>query len=361
MKKVLFETHHLYYLPNFLPVIKELKNRGDYIIHLSMPKRKIVGEEKTLNKACSDLNLIFLSGENENERIKKIIREAYDIIIVGNVGQLKQIVLPNTLAVMVYHGIGLKQSYYRDIDERIDIRSVESKERLIELEGQGHNNLVLTGFTKLDRLYSINKNTVKLIKQDLNLNTNKKTILYAPSFYPTSIEKLCSQLSILSRDYNIIIKLHSFSWEQKRFLYQSIMCIELAEKFDGIKLLSKDIYDILYYYIIADILISDISSTIFEFLPLNKPIIQAECFSLRLKHKIFHHRFLRKLDIQRMQNIDFAYKIQDPADLIGRIQFALDYPDEMSSLRKIAHEQYLYKKDGKASLRLVNAIEEKIK
>ena len=36
MIKVLFETHHLYYLPNFLPIVDEFKNRGNYDIYFSM-------------------------------------------------------------------------------------------------------------------------------------------------------------------------------------------------------------------------------------------------------------------------------------------------------------------------------------
>ena len=53
---------------------------------------------------------------------------------------------------MVYHGIGLKQTYYRDITDRIDIRVVESKERYDILQKQGQKNLVLTGYSKCDPL-----------------------------------------------------------------------------------------------------------------------------------------------------------------------------------------------------------------
>ena len=51
---------------------------------------------------------------------------------------------------MVYHGIGLKNSYYNDIDARIDMRAVESKPRLEELKTQGHKNLILTGLIPED-------------------------------------------------------------------------------------------------------------------------------------------------------------------------------------------------------------------
>ena len=71
------------------------------------------------------------------------------------------------ITVMIYHGIGLKQSYYNDIDPRIDLRSVESESRLEELKSYGHDNLVLTGFTKCDPL--INQNHKKERNYKLNI------------------------------------------------------------------------------------------------------------------------------------------------------------------------------------------------
>ena len=66
------------------------------------------------------------------------------------------------------------------------------------------------------------------------------------------------------------------------------------------------------------------------------------------------------MDVDRMLDLDFAYTISDSSELYSRVQFALDYPDEMCSIREKAMRSYLYKFDGKASFRLVNAIEQKI-
>ena len=355
---MLFETHHLYYWPNFLPVLQELKKRQNYIIHVSMPRRLSLIQQHILEDLCNRINISFITSKSEQNRINKILKEAYDVIIVGNVGQLHKIILPEAIAVMVYHGIGLKQSYYTDIDDRINIRAVESLDRINELKGHGHKNLVLTGFTKLDRLHNISNESTKIIEQDLELNSNKKTVLYAPSFYPTSIEKISPFLSDLSQDHNIIIKLHAFSWEQKKYHYQNLLCAELSRDNKDIYLLPNEAFDIIPYYLIADILITDISSTMFEYLPLNRPIIQAECYSLKLKHKILRRRFWKKMDIKRQENIDFTYKIFDPENLMSRVYYALDNIDEMSENRKNACQQYLYNNDGSASLRLVDAIEE---
>ena len=131
---------------------------------------------------------------------------------------------------MVYHGIGLKNSYYTDIDDRVNLRAIESLDRFNELKDQGHKNLILTGFTKLDRLFTIDEKEIAILKNKLKINDSKKTILYAPSFYPTSVEKIGLQLPLLSKYFNVIIKLHGFSWEQKRYLYQSEFCEKLSRE-----------------------------------------------------------------------------------------------------------------------------------
>ena len=158
MIKVLFETHHLYYLPNFLPVFDELKNRGKYDIYFSMPQQINKRERDIFSLACKNLGLNIIDAEDEELRIKKILNSNFRVILVANVGHVAKIASDNALTVMIYHGIGLKQSYYNDIDDRIDIRSVESESRYEKLLLQSNSvNLALTGFTKIDPLYTSNE------------------------------------------------------------------------------------------------------------------------------------------------------------------------------------------------------------
>ena len=357
LKKVLFETHHLYYWPNFRPIIDEMILRKNYDIEVSMPHRGLSIEHTILNNECTKLSIPFINAETESERINKIRKKVFDIVIVGNVGKLNTIVNDKTLAIMVYHGIGLKQSYYNDSTDRINLRAIESLERFTELKNKGHKNIILTGFTKLDRLFTLTEADIRSCKKDIHLDKRKKTILYAPSFYPTSIEEISTQLPLICQYYNIIVKLHGFSWEQKRYKYQSSLFTKLERKHPNINLIPNENFDIIPYYKTADLLVSDISSTMFEFLPLNKPIIQAECYTLRLKHRIFPHRFWKRLDLKRLEDIDFTYKIQSARDLFSRVYYALNNVEEMQSHRKKASEFYLYKNDGKASSRLLNALE----
>ncbi|MBC8346403.1 MAG: CDP-glycerol glycerophosphotransferase family protein [Candidatus Marinimicrobia bacterium] len=359
MTKVLFENHHLYYLPNFIPIIEEMRRRGEYEIVASIPSIMHEKEKDIFHSACRKLNIDIVSELDEESRIRLLREEAFDVVVVGNVGQLNPIVHDYSLAVMVYHGIGLKQSYYNDIDERIDLRSVESEPRLIELESHGHKNLVLTGFTKCDPLASsIGSKEVEL--ENIGLNRDRKTVLYAPSFYPSSLDELAPILGKVSFEINIIIKLHNFSWYQDRYIYQSQVMQNLVNEFPNIYLAPPEDYNIIPYYSLADLLVSDISSTMFEFLYLNRPIIMAECVTLRLKHRIFKKRFLKKMDMERMEDVDFGFRFENPEDLPALVYHALEYPLDLESERLRAQKDFLYKVDGLSSVRLVDAIETKL-
>ncbi len=354
MYTVLFECHHLYYLPNFIPVIQEMKKREKYNLSISIPFNSNNREKNIFIDTVKSLGIKLIEAESEKQRLIKIKKKNFDIIIVGNVGQLNKITNKDTIAVMVYHGIGLKQSYYIDTDSRIDIRAVESLPRLDELKKNRHDNLVLTGFTKCDPLKN-KRSPIDLEK--LKFSRKKKTMLYAPSFYPSSIEKILPYLPELAKDINIIIKLHDFSWHKKRYSHQSEEMLKIEREYPNIFLVPAEDYNIIPFYRLADILLSDISSTIFEFLYLNKPIIIADFYTLRLKHRFFKKIFFKKIDMKRMKGIDFADRVKDPENLQKILSETIHDPSKYKQQRKKAQKEYLYKTDGKASWRLVNNIE----
>ena len=359
MITTLFESHRVYYLPNFFPIIREMKNREGYEIYASIPLTMPLEEREIFTDICRENNILTITAINEKTRVKKLREKNFQLIIVGNVGKIERIAGPSALTVMVYHGIGLKQTYYHDIVDRINLRAVESEDRYEILQEQGQTNLILTGYSKCDPLIEYDKSQVDILKQ-LGLDPKKKTVLYAPSFYPSSIEKISPELAQFSNEFNLIIKLHNFSWFQKRYQYQSVLIRTVTDNLKNSFLAQPFDIDVIPYMLASDLLISDISSTIFEFLPLDRPIIMAECFSIRLKHRIFKRRFKRKLDLDRFDAIDFVYRINDPVQLNGLLYHAIEYPNEMSQLRIDACERYLYKTDGKVSSRLLDAIEKEL-
>lgn len=359
MISVLFETHHLYYFPNFLPIIDEMKRRGNYSLSISIPKTINDRERFNLKKVSKKENIEFIDGSNEKNRQNELQKRKFDVVVVGVPGMLEKVASKNTLAIMVYHGIGLKQSYYKDISSRINIRAIESEIRYKELKSKGEKNLLLTGYTKIDPLFK-EKSKLKLIDlEELDLEPHRKTILYAPTFYPSSADKLLPYFSELSKKYNLIIKLHGFSWSQKRYKHHSMIAQKISGK--GIYLVPEEDCNIVPYYSISDAMISDISSTLFEYLSLNRPIFQTTFFTPRLKHLIFSSRLTKRLDLDRSEEINFTYIIESPDQIFSIIEKVLSEKDTLSFHRQQALKEFLYKTDGKASCRLIDAIEEKLK
>ena len=68
MIKVLFENHHLYYLPNFIPIIDVMNKRNGYDVYTSIPAMMPKDEKNIFINACQTLNIKMILFEDENER-----------------------------------------------------------------------------------------------------------------------------------------------------------------------------------------------------------------------------------------------------------------------------------------------------
>ncbi len=360
MVRVLFECQHLYYLPQFLPIIHELQKRGNYTLYGSIPCNNDRNEQRDFLRAISELDMNFLTDRSNRRRANKLNTQNFGLIFIGNVGQVKRIATRRSLVVMVYHGIGLKQSYYNDMHDRVNLRAVESAERFSALQNQGAENLVLCGFTKLDGLAMGVLPDKREFLLGRGLDPNLPTILYAPTFYPSSFNQLLPVLPELTGRYNIIIKPHSFGWYHRRYRYQGKQALKLVQNHKNILVPHSSEVDITPLYSIADYLISDWSSTLFEFLAVNKPVIQADFFSLRWKHRKFPRTIEKRLDRERADAIDFTYRLVQPDQLSGLLA-KISSSDELAPIREAARDRYLYNLDGNATVRLVDAVEARLK
>ncbi len=348
--KILFNLHHLYYLPQFSPVIDEMVKNPRFDIYFStfLDKDKI--EFNLINKVLKNWKDKFISGNSENERIQNILKENFDITIFGKSAYTEKYCSPKTLAVLLYHGIGVKSCYYTDYNPRIDVRYIEGEYRRKEFERRKiDTNLVVSGFPKLDTMFS---NHDELIKQ-LDLDKTKKTILYAPTFYPSSIEVFGDKIAKLTEKYNLIVKLHHFSWVFKKYKHQKNLFLKLAKKFDHIKLMPIEFNNSAELYNFSDILLTEASSTLFEFLATNNPVIVCDFFHLRWNHRLFSSRFNKRMDNEISSQLDFAYKLNKPENLGKLVEKSLIEKKQKSKLLQQRQKDILGIVDGKASERVV--------
>ena len=342
---ILFEHEHLYYLPQFESIIHELKKRGEKNIYGSISSKVPQQEFDLFIKEMDRLEIELLFSNSESDRTKGLREMNFDIIFIGNKNTLLRIKGSRSFIVMIYHGIGLKQSYYNDFTNEMDLICVETESRMKRLQ-KGNLNAQVTGFSKLD-----------LIDKTLTKNNiDKPTILYAPTFFPSSLQKTIPFLSELT-EYELIIKLHHFYWTDPRYIRVRHELEEAIKTRGNIELCTFDTYNIINLYPKADVLISDISSTIFEYLYLNRPIIQTTYYTTRIKYKIFPFLLEKRIDRDRANQINFVFRCDRPELLMSSVEEAINNPERHLSERSNALQKFLGDTKINSADRVINAIE----
>ncbi len=117
--KILFEHQHLYYLPQFEPMINVLKARGHNGLFGSICESVPDMEKNVFQENMDRLGLKTIQANFEPQRCRILKDEKFDLIFIGNKTSLNSIAVADSFVVMIYHGIGLKQSYYTDLTELI--------------------------------------------------------------------------------------------------------------------------------------------------------------------------------------------------------------------------------------------------
>jgi hypothetical protein len=363
--KILFDSFHLYHLPQFDPVI-DLLSRDDrfQIFHSTAAVNKKEERELCLNILATKPGTMIYS-ESEEERAKMMKELDLDFFVCGwSRYELDEYISEKTLAGMIYHGIGVKPSYWRDNHPRLNIRFVEGIYRMDQLRSHGvDKELVLTGFTKLDPLFSQNPGFYEKLAQSLGLDPSKKTILFAPTFYPSSLERFGMKLGEYTQNYNVILKPHMWTYFLDKFgeynlVPQRNLAYDLADKFSHIKLLGPEVYNITPYYKISDILLTEASSTIYEMIALEKPVIVNRFYRLKLSHKIFRYRLFKKRLSKEMNKdiTNFCFEMNRARDLPQVLDTAFNENHKRLNIVREYQKKMLYKLDGKASERVRDTI-----
>ena len=128
------------------------------------------------------------------------------------------------------------------------------------------------GYPRNDFLYSYKDSDIEKIKNELNIKSNKKIILYAPTFRETDLKNnryeqtLMLDLKDLKEsigdEYTVLLRLHYYVSNR----------LDLS-KYKGFATDVSTYYDIARLYVISDILLTDYSSVFFDYAILKRRII----------------------------------------------------------------------------------------
>lgn len=243
------------------------------------------------------------------------------------------------LKTQIFHGLaGEKKGHFR-IRHYFDLYLTQGPyftNRFNELKAIHKNfDVIETGWPKLD-IYGTDKNKYTKYKTELLKTYNaKKVILYAPTFSPklTSAPYLIDKIKELAANpnYVILLKFHPLMNDELIKTYQN-----LANQTANI-IYQKE-KNIIKFLLSSDILISDTSSVIYEFILLNKPVITFNNISEHIKWE-------NSSNYSDLENLVHKNLTNDP--------FAKD--------RKHVINQFHPYNDGKSAKRMVNSVEKYIK
>lgn len=346
---IFFDVQELYYLPQYLPVFKELKKHHNCSIKFIFHESEF---KSTVNNIINDEQLPSQWVKDKNEALKLYLEKKPTWIFLGNTfPDLDKIHLHSKTA-QLGHGVGPKKSYYSKSDTPTSVRFVESDYRHQRLCKMYPNDIFINvGFCKLDPI--INNKEKGVSFNSLNLKRSKKTILYAPTFYPSSIEKFPKAFPQDFKNYNIIIKPHYFSISMKKYQKQRDL-LQHWNTFDNVYLAQASDYSLLPFLKSADLMISDASSAIIEFAALNKPVIWCTFLQLRWNYRgIFNYRFKARMD----KDYDDYGQISSPSSsynkMVSNAEELLNNEMNLPINAKKYLERLAGKLDGKASKRIV--------
>lgn len=242
------------------------------------------------------------------------------------------------LKVQVFHGLaGEKKGHFR-IRHYFDLYLTQGPyftDKFNELKKVHQNfDVIETGWPKLD-VYSTEKNRYDFEKKAIlqQFNTDK-IVLYAPTFSPslTSAPYLLQEIKNLAETtgYVILIKFHDLMDPKWIKAYKRL-------SYEVNNVLFKEDKNIIKSLIQADILISDTSSVIYEFILLDKPVIS-------------------------YKNIADKVLWDNSKSYTGLTQKVLDNfnLDPHAAERAYINMQFHPYQDGKSALRMVNAVKEYI-
>lgn len=175
--------------------------------------------------------------------------------------------------VNIGHGTISKGSFFTD--NNLSYR--ENCADLMAVPGQIHKNILskylykpieIIGMPKLDDIFNPKLNKIEILKE-FGLDINKKTVLIAPTFNPefSIVPYLQDKINdFIPSDYNVIMKLHGVAFENWQIEYRKLSSI--SDNF-----YYYDDYDIAKAFLASDVMISDVSSIVFEFMATGKPAL----------------------------------------------------------------------------------------
>jgi len=327
--------------------------RGDVFVFSSEEEEILKNEIRYIKNPINK----FGSSNNMTPRKKlcsMLQKGDYDAIIFFDYGEYNLIKylrkeIEKSLFIQVFHGTSDKKYIVNSQQNLYDLILVPGQRDYLRCSNK--NKVKKVGYPKFDKFIRTN-NLVSKLKKRLCIESNRKVVLYAPTWdnyiYPpfplfSSFKYLIPHLyKKRYKDFVLIVKPHPnlFKYNMGIVKHSKKMFSEIS---NVIFLDEHWIIDSVDLMSISDLLITDISSVSAEFLFFDKPII------------FFDHP-----DIADLKEEKYIWvcgdQVSNVTQLFKYIYMNLNYPNRYQSIRKKMFDEYFDMIDGKSTERAINEI-----
>jgi CDP-glycerol glycerophosphotransferase (TagB/SpsB family) len=348
---IYFYVAYPYYFPHFLPISKLFKAKGHRVTYALSTKQN----SKNMEFIAKSNQLNYIFGE------EALANKTIDVIFFANPYERAK-ELPS-ISIFLEHGIGAKSTSFFSTIEYFDIYLAEGTQkynRVRDLYPQHEHKLAKVGFSKFDEIVNFTKEQKDNLFKKYGLDRNKKTILYAPTFFPSSIEKMSDTFPNEFKEYNIWIKPHYLTYERKKYK-NHLKKFKIWEEYKNCTILPLNEYNLVPFLAISDVMISDESSAMFEFASLNKPVISNQYFKLRWSYYLMPWKLTKRIDQSKA-------KYRTILDVANSYEETLKYTKEaLTNPLKLEDKRLEFSKDlcgdidGKVSERIYEVVMKRLK
>lgn len=346
-----FYLEKLYFMPHFEPVIEELQKRGlSYrVIIPANLKRDEIDQHKESIEYCQTKNLDYCPVDE---------CPSLNFMIFANSPCFLPVSYEKTA--IIFHGTwGGKAVYLAPSLNNVDIRFIDGKfyeDILGEYYPEEKSRLCLTGYSKLDAYFKYTPEDRKKLLEACHLDVNKKTLLYAPTFYPSSTLKIKSDFPGVFKDYNIIIKPHANVFLRSRYR-SALKHIRKWGKYDNVYVADFKDTNILPFMYASDVMLSDISSAVYEFAGLGKPVVVNMFLHYRWYHLLLKNKIEKRLDKAHFYLWEVGNVVNTYKEMVAACQENLHHPELYKEKREKWVKYVLGDVDGKVSVRIADKLQ----
>jgi len=356
--RLLFKIGFVYHKAAFDPVIEQYLGDDRYDVHFALDEERI--------RRFGFLNLPY-----RPPIVDQWVREGYrfttekrgfDVVIAGDTVR-DAAAYGTTLLCFLNHGTGIKTILYRNLSQHRDTRYqiyVEGRyrEEKIRASGQqGRSEVHVVGLPKLDGVFQGRYADRAGFLAARGLDPGRPTVLFAPTYKPTCLYDVKDAVfEATAGRCNLVIKLHHYSWMGKYAPHEQHRIFERrVRRFPHARLVPMEEYNIVPWMAAADTLLSEASSTVFDFLALGKTGIIYDLPGDRLRHS--DGMPLLGEDNREFLKDAFVH-VARPDDLGDAVTRALAPTPAMRAAQDRERDHLFDRLDGQAAARMKASIEQ---